>query len=213
MVGCDVYYQGVTGFTWGVHQLGRFSSGVKRRRLSDLSRRVLGLVTNGTHVPFLRMTETYGISNTTVRRHVRGLAGLNVLGNSRCIVSPRGVKCRAYTCVNVCLGSPRSFSSIAGTLRTVPRIMRYRFAAKGCSVFVGVCTGGGRRLLDVVRSGLRPLKLTHARALVSFRRTVGQRVPVVISMRSRSWWIMVIIFCTFAWSAGTCRREYFSSTK
>lgn len=95
---------------------------------------------------------------------------------------------------------------MAGTLRTVPRIIRYRFAAKGCSVFVGVCTEGGRRLLDIVRSGLRPLKLTHARALVSFRRTVGQRVPVVMSA-SRSWSV------PHAWSAGTCRREYFSSTK
>lgn len=159
---------------------------VKRRRLSDLSRRVLELVTDGTHVPFLRMTHTYGMSNTTVRRHVRGLAGLKVLGKSRCIVSPRGVKCRAYTCVNLCLGSPRRFSSIARTLGGVPRIMRYRFAAKRCSVFVGVCTGGGRRLLDVVRSGLRPLNLTHSRAVVSFGRTVGERVPV-LSLTSRSW--------------------------
>lgn len=205
--------RGVTGFTYyhvsvqkSVMVCWSLRFRVKRRRLSALSRRVLGLVTSGTHVPFLRITETYGMSKTTVRRHVRGLAGLNVLGNSRCIVSPRGVKCRAYTCVNVCLGSPTSFSTMAETLRTVPRVIRYRFAANGCSVFVGLCTHGGRRLLDVVRSGLRPLKLTHARALVSFRRTVGQRVPVAMRRR-RSW------FCQQVWSAGTWKRKYFSSTK
>ncbi len=146
--------------------------------LSTLSRRVLELVTSGTHVPFLRITQTYRMSKTTVRRHVRGLAHLNMLGKSRFVLSPRGVNCRAYTCVKLFLGSPSSFSQIIRRLHNVPRIMRYRCAAKSCSVFVGVCTQGGRRVLDVVRSGLRRLKLRHARAVVSFRRTVGERVPV-----------------------------------
>lgn len=158
---------------------------VTRRRLSRLSRGVLGLVVNGTHVPFLRITQRYGMSNTTVRRHVRGLAGLNMVGKSRFVISGAGMNCRAYTCVNLCLGSPKRFPSIARTLGRVPRIIRYRCAAKRCSLFVGVCTGGGRRLLDVVRGGLRPLNLTQARSLVSFGRTFGQRVPV--SLRSRSW--------------------------
>lgn len=151
---------------------------VTGRMLSSLSERVLGLVSRSTQVPFLRMTHTYGMDNTTVRRHMTGLAGLNVVGNSRFIVSPRGVNCRAYTCVKLFLGRPRGFSRIMRRLGGVPRMMRYRCAANNFSVFVGVCTIGGRRLLRVVRSGLRPLNLSEDRAVVSFGTTVSHRLSL-----------------------------------
>ncbi len=154
------------------------ASGVTGVRLSGLSCGVLRLLSRSTEVPFLRITEVYGISKTTVRRHISGLRRTKILRKDECIVGTRVVNCRAYTCVNLCLGSPARFSIVISGLERVPRIIRYRCAAKSFSVFVGICTGGGRRLLGVVRSGLRPLNLSRSRAVISFGTIVGHRPPV-----------------------------------
>ncbi len=150
------------------------------RGVSGLSGGVLRVVAAGTQVPFGSMTTRYNISETTVRRHMRELVSLNIVIKSNCRISPGALNCDAYACMKIVLRHNSVCGKIMRRLGLVPRIIRYRFAANPCALLIGLCTYSGTRLVRLLGGGLRKVpNMLSARALVSLRRDVGGRVPVV----------------------------------
>lgn len=154
--------------------------------MSGLSQRVLGVVSGGTEVPFGSITRRYNISHTTVRRQMRHVVSVGIVIKSNCRVGPGVLNCGAYACVNMGLRQNSVCGSIIPRFRGVPRIIRYRFAAKPCAVLVGLCTHSGRRLVRLLGTRVRRVpNIATARALVSLHRDMGHRVPVYSVSRWR----------------------------
>lgn len=147
--------------------------------MSTVSHGVLGCLVGGTHVPFLRVTHRYNVSNTTVRRHVHGLSSSNIVLNDQLVISPGVVNFSIYTRVDVALGSPRLLGRAIRRLGRVPRVIRTRFVANSNGVLIGLCYISGRRLVHAVFSNVLHVRnISSARARVSLRRTFRQRIGV-----------------------------------
>lgn len=154
------------------------------RGVSGLSEGVLNVLSGGTHVPFGSMTTRYNISHTTVRRHIRRLVRSKFVANDKFSMGPGDLNCSAYACMKLGLRHNGVCGGIMRHLRGVPRVIRYRFAANSCAVLLGLCTHSGRRLVSLLGGGLRTVpNMMSARALVSLRRDVGHRIPILLRRR------------------------------
>ena len=146
--------------------------------LDSLDRKILDLIAQDAHLPFLEVARACNVSGAAIHQRIQKLVNTGVILGSQFVLNPEKLGYETCAYVGLYLKDPSDFDDVVEKLKEIPEVVECHYTTGGVDMFIKIYALNNHHLLNIIHDKLQPLGLSRSETIVSFNAVIDRQLPI-----------------------------------